>query len=68
MGRLFEAEIRGLGRREDWDRGSKYEEEFLFKHRIAAVRATIPSYLGIFGTPEFTSSAVDSCRAGAREP
>jgi len=28
MGRLFEAEIRGLGRREDWDRGSKYEEEF----------------------------------------
>src|SRR6266436_7994469 len=47
---------------------SKYAEQFLFKRWIAPVRPAIPSYLGIFGTPEFVSAAVDFCCDGAREP
>src|SRR6266550_5407241 len=52
--------------REIRTRSSKYEQ-FLFKRWIVAVRAVIPSYLGIWRAPEFVSAAVDSCWAGARE-
>src|ERR1700674_1127244 len=54
--------------RENRTRSSKYEEQFLFKRWIAAVRAAIPSYLGIWRTPEFVSASGGSCCAGAREP
>src|SRR5260370_41680010 len=53
---------------ENRTRSSKYAQQFLFKRWIAAVRAAIPSYLGVFWTPEFVSAAGGACCAGAREP